>query len=196
MKVHVAVLAVALMFVAAVTGYGAPADKDVRVINTPAEAVPVAVQGTANVNVTNTPTVTLAAGAKVSIASDAAQPFQVSANSTQVGNNVSTVTIATVPAGKRLVIEWVSMTGQVPPTQHAEIMEISTIAGPFGGASHQFVIEEQPDAVIGDALFRSNQSLRLYADPGTQVSALFRRNSGAGLATWNATISGYLVDVP
>ncbi len=58
------------------------------------------------------------------------------------------------------------MTGQVPPTQHAEIMEIMTVAGPFGGASHQFIIETQPDAVIGDAIFRTNQSLRLYADPG------------------------------
>src|SRR4029078_476074 len=110
------------------------------------------------------------------------------------GTNVTTLNVATVPAGKRLVIEFVSMTGQVPPGQHVEIMEITTSRG-GGGVSHQFVIHPQPDAVIGDALFRANQSLRLYADGGTQVSALFRRNSGAGSASYGITISGYLVDM-
>ncbi len=91
MKSHLSVLAFALLLVVPFAGNLEAADKDVRVINTAAEAVPVTVQGTAVVagNVTVT--------GKVGIASDAVQPFQVSAISTQVGNNVSTVTVATVP---------------------------------------------------------------------------------------------------
>lgn len=87
------------------------------------------------------------------------------------------------------------MTGQLPLGQSPDIMEMTTVSGP-GGVTHPFVIQAQPPAVIGDSIFRVNQSLRLYANSGTQVSALFRRNSGAGQASWFATISGYLVDVP
>ncbi len=126
---------------------------------------------------------------------DARQPFQLATNSTQNGTNVSVETIGTVPAGKRLVIEFVTMTGQVPAGQHAEIFEITTSTDPLGGVSHQLVINPQPDAVIGDALFRSSQQVKLYANAGTQVNVLFRRSSSAGLATFGATISGYLVDM-
>ena len=187
----------------------APPDRDVRVINTAAEAVPVTgnVSVSGSVSVSNTPTVNLGAGSSVAInntnanpvpvfntnASDAFTPFQAVANSTQSGNNVSTVTVATVPAGKLLIIEYVSMAAQVPPGQHAEIMEITTSAG-LGGISFPFVIHAQPAAVIGDSLFRTNQDLRLYAAAGTTVSALFRRSSGAGTATYQVAISGRLVN--
>ena len=201
------VVVVALILASAPIGNSAPSDKDVRVINTTLEPVPTAAQGTTtiagNVGITGTPTVTLAPGANVGIngtvavmnINDAAQPFQASASADQSGTNVSTLNVATVPAGKRLVIEWVTMGAQVPPGQHAEILSITTSSG-TGGHSHSFVIHPQPDAVIGDAIFRANQSLRLYANPGTTVSALFRRNTSAGTANWGVTISGYLVDVP
>jgi len=204
-----AILGIALFLASPPVSHAVPTDKDVRVINSTLEPVPTAAQGTTtisgNVSVTNTPTVNFAPGASVTVANtaanaipvvninDAGQPFQASAGMVQSGTNVSTLTVATVPAGKRLVIEWVSMTAQVPPGQHAEIMEITTSSG-SGGASHAFVIHQQPNAVVGDALFRVNQSLRLYANAGTQVSALFRRNTGAGTANFHLSISGYLVN--
>ena len=204
------VLVVALLLASPLTSNAVPSDKDVRVINTTLEPVPTAAQGTTtiagSVSVTNTPTVNLATGASVNVANSAAnpvpvsftsdplEPFQAAASTTETGTNVSTLNVATVPAGKRLVIEFVSMTGQVPAGQHLEIMEITTSSG-LGGVSHAFVIHTQPDAVSGDALFRANQSLKLYANAGTQVSALFRRSSTLGLANYHLTISGYLVDM-
>jgi hypothetical protein len=214
------ILVFALLLASPPAGNAVPSDKDVRVINTTLEPVPTAAQGTTNiagsVSVANTPTVLLAAGASVGInpasntvhigntaasavpvvnINDAGQPFQNATNSVQSGTNVSVATIATVPAGKRLVIEFVSMTGQVPPGQHVELLQITTVAGTSGGITHDLLVNPQPDAVIGDALFRASQQVRLYANAGTQVQALFRRSSSAGNATFEATLSGYLVDM-
>jgi hypothetical protein len=210
-----------LVLASPIASNAVPSDKDVRVINTTSEPVPTAAQGTTtisgNVSVVNSPAVTFASGATVGInpasnvvrlgntaasplpvvnINDAAQPFQAGVGVTQTGTNVSLVTIATVPAGKRLVIEFVSMLGQVPPGEHVELLELNTIADPFGGATHELLVNEQPAAVSGDALFRASQQVRLYANAGSQVKALFRRSSSAGDATYTATISGYLVDVP
>lgn len=180
-----------------------PTDRDVRVINSTMEPVPTAAQGTTTI----AGTVSLAAGSSVSVANtmasavpivnsnDARQPFQKTAVGTQNGTNASTLTIATVPAGKRLVIEFISVSGQVPPGQHVEFFHLDTVAGPFGAASHDLLVNAQPDAVIGDALFRASQQVRVYADTGTQVSVMVRRNSNAGSASYGATISGYLVDL-
>ena len=44
--------------------------------------------------------------------------------------------------------------------------------------------------------FSASQQTRLYADPGTLVSAVVARNSISGNAPVAATISGYFVDIP
>jgi hypothetical protein len=44
--------------------------------------------------------------------------------------------------------------------------------------------------------FVAAQSLRLYADPGTEVIASIDRNASTGTAQGNIIISGYLVDLP
>ena len=189
--VPVVTLMVVALLLAAPASHAA-SDKDVRVINTAAEAIPTVAQGTTTI----AGTVNLAPGTTVNVAGAAQQPFAATVGSVQPNlTNVSTATLATVPAGKRLVIEFVTMTGQVPPGQFAEIMEITTNAG-SGGISHPLVIHAQPPAVIGDSVFRSNQDLRLYATGGSNVTVLFRRTSSAGQATFFATISGYLVDAP
>jgi hypothetical protein len=176
------------------------------------------VANTPNVNVANTPNVNLAAGAQVGINPSAntvrltntltsplpvrdvdfgRQPFQDSASDTQQpGTNASTITIATVPAGKRLVIEFLSALAQMPAGQSLVGCQINTIAPPFGGVTHELLINEQPAFVNGDALWRASQHLRLYADPGSSVRMLVTRDSSAGQALFLATVSGYLVDVP
>lgn len=184
------VLVAALLLASPPASQAVPSDKDVRVINTTFDPVQTAI--------TNTPSVTVANSAAnpvpVSLTSEPLDPFQTAASTTETGTNVSTLNVTTVPPGKRLVIEFVSMTGQVPAGQHVEIMEITT-SNSLGGVSHPFVIHPQPDAVSGDALFRANQSLRLYANGGTQVTALFRRSSTLGTANYGLTISGYLMDM-
>ena len=189
------ILVVGLMFTSPAPSNAVPGPQDVIVINPAAMPVPTAAQGTTtisgNVNVTNT----MAAPVPVFSLGEAIRPFHAFANSTQSGTNVSTVDVATVPAGHRLVIEFVSMVGQVPPTQHVEILQVTTSTDPVGGVSHQLLVNAQPAAVIGDAIFRASQEVRLYANPGTTVRALFRRNSSVGDATFGITISGRLVPV-
>jgi hypothetical protein len=197
-----------------------PHTQDVLVVNPTSLPVPTAAQGTTtiagSVSVANTPAVTFAPGASVGIdpasntvqlanttanpvpvfnLNDASQPFQVGAGITQSGTNVSLIDIATVPAGHRLVIEFISTIGQVPPGQHVELMEIITVTDPFGGATHELLVNAQPPAVSGDFLFRASQQVKLYANAGSQVKALFRRSTSAGNATFGVTISGFLVPV-
>ena len=188
---------VVLLLALPLTSNAVPSDKDVRVINSTAEPVPTAAQGTTtiagNVAVTNTPTVNLAPGAVVTVAEAAFQPFQEAEGLEQNGTNVSTITVATVPAGKRLVIEYLSVSAQVPPGQHLEFAQILTNQG-SGGTFHDTLVHRQPDAVIGDAIFRAVHDLRLYAAGGTQVQVMVRRNSGIGTAFYGVSISGYLVN--
>jgi hypothetical protein len=186
---------------------------DVRVVNLSSQPVPTAAQGTTAisgaVSISNIPTVNLGTGNTVQLAytpnnplpvrdaDPARQPFQNWASDTQAdGTNGSTITIATVPAGKRLVIEFLSAVAQMPAGQHLVVCQINTIAPPFGGLTHELLINQQPAFVNGDALFRASQQVRLYADPGSQVRALMTRDSSQGQALFLATLSGYLVDVP
>lgn len=185
---------------------------DVRVVNLSSQPVPTAAQGTTAiagaVSISNTPTVNFGPNNQVQLpytlnnplpvrdADPARQPFQNSASDTQEpGTNGSLITIATVPVGKRLVIEFLSASAQMPPGQHLVVCQINTIAPPFGGLTHELLINEQPNFVNGDALFRASQQVRLYADPGSNVRALMTRDSSAGQALFLATLSGYLVDV-
>ena len=203
-----AVLAVVLLLANPLVIQAAPTDKDVRVINTTAEPVPTAAQGTTtiagNVSVTNTPTVNLAPGSSVAVTAatplrvvdvnNGIQPFQKYVGATNTGTNVHTFSLGTVPAGKRLVIEFVSAHGQVPAGEHVELFHLNTVAGPFGGATHDLLVQAQPAAVSGDAIFRASQQVRIYADPGTTVTALIR-TSTLGTTTCAIAISGYLVDL-
>jgi hypothetical protein len=195
---RLAVLAVVLLLANPLTLQALPpTDKDVRVINTPAEAVPVVAQGTTtiagNVSVTNTPTVNLAPGTSVAVTTAAPEPYQKYVGATNTGTNVHSFNLGTVPAGKRLVIEFVSAHGQVPPGTHVELFHLTTLAG-GNGATHDLLVHAQPDAVIGDAIFRASQQVKIYADPGTTVTALVRTNTN-GQTTCAIAISGYFVDL-
>ena len=144
------------------------APAEVVVVNEPAKPVPVSINET--------------------------QPFQAAAGTTQLSGNAGSLTLATVPAGKRLVIEYVSAGGQVPPGQFVELFNISTATDFNGTVVHDLIVLSQPPAFNGDSVARACQQLRLYASSGTTVRVFFRRSSPAGTASFHATISGYLVD--
>lgn len=191
-------LIVVMLVAGSQVGNALPSDKDVRVVNTTAEPVPTAPQGitniAGNVAVTNTMGVNVLNTPTVHVSAPAVQPFQAYRVFTESGTNVTTASFGTVPAGKRLVIEYVSFTGQVPPGEHVELMDISTSVG-GNGAQFQMLVNPQPDAVIGDAIFRASQTVKIYADPGTMVTSVVRRSSSAGTASYGLSISGYLVDL-
>jgi hypothetical protein len=118
------------------------------------------------------------------------KPFQTTVTFTQQQLvNVSTVNLVTVPAGKRLVIEFVTVTAQVPPGQRIAAFNL------FAGAGiYSLLVNEQPTTVSGDAIFRAAQQLRLYADPNTQVQMFIARSSTAGIGQYQVALSGYFED--
>ena len=103
--------------------------------------------------------------------------------------------IYTVPEGKRLVIEFVSMEAILTADQKAQL-KIETTAG-GANVTHNFPLT--PPAVVfqGEAVVSTlAQPVRLYADAGTSVEIKARRNNigPAFKAFFRVSISGYLVD--
>lgn len=98
-----------------------------------------------------------------------------------------------VPAGKRLVIEYVSLLGVVPAGQKLRV-KIDAFAG--GPGSHQLTLSNEGSFQAGRDDYKASHLTRIYADPGTDVFLRVARNSTSGVAGINASVSGYLVDVP
>jgi hypothetical protein len=182
------ILGGSLLLVDPARGYAAPppGEKDVRVINTPAEPVPVA----GSVTVGN------AAGSPVPVRDvdrQSKQNFSWSwAVSIAPGNEFAPPLEFSVPAGKVLVIETVSMKVELPAGQNLR----AAFATFSGGVASEFYLP----LVAGDfGGFRRHQGtfpVRVHADPGVRVWTLVHRDSdvGGGAAWFN--VAGYLVDAP
>jgi len=104
-----------------------------------------------------------------------------------------------VPAGKRLVIEYVGMHAGVEPGQKVILVRVQTAhANPAGQDSvdHVFGATFQGhDSHDDKDIFVTSQATRLYADTTIPVQFYVNRDPGTGTAFANITISGYLVDV-
>jgi hypothetical protein len=152
----------------------AAAAMDVNIVNTP------------NVQVTNTPSVR-----------DADNPTRqpVQASAICEANNVigCLPLIYTVPAGKRLVIEFASMDASLPVGQAAQLAIQTTVGGET--VTHHLPLTPPAVSFQGQGAAASGQQVRLYADAGTGVTVDGTRNIATGTAFFNFSISGYLVDV-
>jgi len=145
------------------------------------------------VRVINTPTVTFAPGASISNADNPAfQPFQATASGA-IGNS-ALVTLTTVPANKRLVIEYVSLSASVPTGQ--KVTGTVTTALQSGFATFAVTVAPQGSDGFKD-YYAASQLVRIYADPGSDVSAECVRVPplGTGTGTCSFAISGYFVDI-
>jgi hypothetical protein len=149
-----------------------------------------------NVNVINTPNVTVSNTPKVLNANDS-NIFQETRlkNGT---NDPQEVFSYAVPAGKRLVIEFVSVNATIG---EGEKMHAFIRGGGFTDAIHPIIMNFQVTVASRD-LFAGAQLMRMYAEPGTTVEILVSRRDAAdtgavgGNAFIETSISGYLVDVP
>ena len=119
-------------------------------------------------------------------AAPASQYFQTELS---INLNESFVGVGTfkVPAGKELVIEYVSASGSVPA---GESMTYSVATG----SVQHFIpaVQQVPDSYL--TIFVAGQQTRLYADPGTTVTLGVIRTGGGGTASATISISGTLVD--
>jgi len=192
---------------------------DVFVTNDTHHPVPVSVQGTATVGIApggntvtvgNIPTVTLAGTPAVTIAGTptvalvgdpaAAAPIQAQSTCPQPcsATAFADVTLFTVPAGKRLVIEHVSGFVQLPAGAQAIYSLKTAIDASYLGDVHFSGVQLDhllgPATAAGDTFSVSN-SLRLYADAGTTVVFHVAVETATGNVSYVlASLSGYLVD--
>jgi hypothetical protein len=110
------------------------------------------------------------------------------------------VPITTVPAGKRLVIEYCSLIATMPVGQTIFNARIGTqLLDSNNGSTlyHVLTVSAQGSDGLRD-FFSVSQELRLYADPGTTVFCAAQRSSpiGSNPGSFGCAISGYFVSLP
>ena len=113
--------------------------------------------------------------------------------SLSLGGRENSATFA-VPEGKLLVIEYVSVGGEVPFGQRLLVALETSVNGE--SAKH-FLVSAWPNAswettTDGDVV-RLRQWLRVYADGGTKVKADISRTGAWGGGSASVTVTGYLV---
>jgi hypothetical protein len=148
-----------------------PADKDVLVINSPSEAVPV-----------------------LDVKSSTRQPFQAMVDIEMPQDTAGENALLPVPSGKRLVIEFATGRGSAPAGQAMAFSIRSTLGGTL--ARHWLAAEQQSFGP-GSSQFLASQATRIYTDPGADVLLRIDRSFGVtGLARGQISVSGYLEDAP
>jgi hypothetical protein len=179
---------------------------DVKVINTTADPVPVT--GTINVGnlgtsplpvqvvnasgqpatVTGTVNVTNAGNGPLIVREAARVPFQHALNLTMnAGESFSFAQVA-IPAGKLLVVEYVSGLATLPSGQQMKWLYINT--APTSLFEHILPFNLQSASQI----FIASGPVRMYLMGGLEIGVA--RNGTAGSAPVEASITGYLVDAP
>ena len=124
----------------------------------------------------------------------ARQPFQVH-GFPDIGDGYYFATFSfNVPAGKRLVMEYVSAIVNVPSGQKVAVW-VNANQG-SGPVSHYVVPTSLGAFNQLTETFAVGQLTRIYADPSTQVDVVVDRNAGVGFTSANVSVSGYLVNVP
>ncbi|CAN5262502.1 hypothetical protein BH20ACI2_BH20ACI2_25160 [soil metagenome] len=176
-------------------------DKDVRVINTAAEAVPVAIQGPPGVSIANSPTVTVGnSGSNPVIIRDAdrptAQPFQYEIDVTlDPGFGGQNANIP-IPVGKLAVIENVSVWGTAPSNQRIQQIGIMTHVAPDNVYRFHKLNFTKEDGGFSSKEYTASQMVRIYADtPG--LYARVTRVAPVGddpAVTFTFVVSGYFVN--
>ena len=120
------------------------------------------------------------------------QPFAKELAASFPASGTSASAMFTVPAGKRLVIETVSLLIFLPSGQNFDSVSIATSVG---GQTVNYSLFPSPIPQSGTvSLYGVTQPLKIYADAGTQVVAAILRPIASGDGTLNLVISGYLVD--
>jgi hypothetical protein len=190
---------------------GPPNGLAVRIV----DPLPVPVSG--SVGVTGPITVSLSAGSHVRVdntvtnpvrvrnVNDALQPAQAGGSCVADAGLIGCgVTLYTVPAGKRLVIEYASINSCSLPGQIA-LMDITTTVG-GRSVAHSLTSTRAAtspgsssigcNGVTPSSVAATGEQVHLYADAETPVLVDVTRDSAVGNGAFSFSISGYLVDVP
>lgn len=135
--------------------------------------------------------------AAIQAAGAGAQAYQLFVPLVFAGNDFSTESTRSVPAGKRLVIEFVSGEFTVGTGQVVGFFFVETTVN---GQTATFTVPIQHTMTFsnGNEGFAASQQMRLYADPGTTVAFRLTRNMAVASSGGGGFlgVSGYYVDVP
>jgi len=207
---------IALSEASGLHGASADSEKDVVVVNTTANPVPVNTQGTTNiaglvqaqqngawnVGLTGTPTVRVGNTTNAPVlVRDVDSPgrgaFQLELDVPIPAGSISASNSFPVPEGKRFVIEFASASVK-SPTGARIWVRIQTSVNNSVNAHSLTPVLQGPFASGGGDFFLVSQPMRVYADSGTQLSvicdvlgAVANSNTGAAVV-----MSGHLVSVP
>lgn len=165
--------------------------QNVKVVNTSAEAVPVTVNGTPTVQVGNSSANPVLIR---NIDTAARQPYHATISAPFVaGNDVAgSASSLVVPAGKRLVIKYVSADADVPVGQ----VVVGTFLAGRPELDYVFVLSRQASGNGFDEIYAAAQPMEIWLDPGDLIDMIFVRNGTLGTGNARVTISGYLENVP
>lgn len=168
---HIVAASIAIIALCAIQSSSAKTKPETVVVeNAASDPVPVAVQTEVTTRSADNP---------------AFHPYEDSKTGSFDGNS-GEVTFQ-IPAGKRLVVELVTVEAYVPSGQRATRAYI--------GLNHRLTLDPQGTESVFD-LFAGTHSMRLYIGPNQNFSVHVYRNSSAGTGTYFVTVSGYLVDLP
>jgi hypothetical protein len=176
---------------------GAPLPVPVSITGSSTISGTVGLASGASVRVNNTVTDPV----RVSNVNDAIQPFQASNFcSGTAGTGGCAVTIFTVPAGKRAVVEYYNGSANFANVAAAGQVFLVDLRTTVAGQAHTHYLPPTPPAVsnlTGPGAGTSwGQQVRLYADSGTTILGDGLPSITASPFNLTFNISGYLVDVP
>jgi hypothetical protein len=122
----------------------------------------------------------------------ALQPFQTNIGAKFEPTGSQTCSAVHVPAGRRLVIEFVSFDGYLedPAEFYRDVWLATDVADLYN--AHHIAFVKMPE----ENHWRASEALRLYTDPDKFVQLCAeRRRVGTTEPEFHGTLSGYLVDV-
>ena len=109
-------------------------------------------------------------------------------------SNNNSVSIITVPAGKRLVIESVSASMTIATGQRFLTVSVLTSIAANGSLQNHYFTPIFTGTFSGNDYFTFGESMRFYANPETTV--YLSRNTTNSTGSVGVTISGYYVNLP
>ena len=185
------VLAVGLAALAAPSAAVAQPAKDVNVVNTPS----------VNATVTNSAanpvhTQDVDATGRQPVMASSSVPFpdgQGSVSASLFLTGPTFTLLPEVPAGKRLVAQFLSVTIEVPQGQKVFL----SVASKLGNASMgQPIVLPPPITLAGADTYIASQTILVYVDPEGTVDYFVTRAPSAGAGHVVVTMTGSLVDAP
>ena len=121
------------------------------------------------------------------------QPFQERVEFTLEPGVGAWAGFVAVPAGKRLVIEYISGQAFLPIGQKATFSVLLSLQGQATDTWH-FLESSSVGTIGGEDCFQCGRPVRLYADAETSVTLRTDRDVAVGTGISRMTLSGYLIN--